>query len=467
MVSEPASGPLGSSSGPQWRRRALVFSVALIPVGLHFSPSSCRNCWLGQRDVVYSHGGASSATRRSSPPPRAAAASFASPSPSQARGSDHGCGFRSRVSPAWTDNTPRENAAFFRIQACHRRRNPRGREVWGEDRAPPASLRCGADGSDDGIMEDAAMIVASYRTIHFIGDSLLRQVYFTLLCVLNITEGDIETANDLGSRAEYKRDEKDGHSTSTTALQYKCTVFNHATHTPKAASPRDLVVVDAGLAYQAQSDKFHDLVSVARHVRDASQTTNATILWVETINSEWPTSNGDFVEQTFNRPGVRCEALTAESIRGNGNFTGPAHFLNETWRRQNLNMFGPYVEQAERNRRVADHLAPYYPPAVARGIVAAAGEDGAHCLPHCAPANWRNDVTNAILARNATGDDGRRAPAAKAVAIVPAWRQLVARGVPQHQRDGDCTHKSMEAVLAMVQQLLRVMQRQREALSST
>jgi hypothetical protein len=80
--------------------------------------------------------------------------------------------------------------------------------------------------------------------------------------------------------------------------------------------------------------------------------------------------------------------------------------------------------------------------------------NNSRCIPSCFPANWRNDVSNVILSK-----ETNYSTTSKSVTIVPIWKQLVEFGFPQPRHDGDCTHKSTDALIAIVQQVLRSMKR--------
>eukprot|EP00526_Cylindrotheca_closterium_P015580 CAMPEP_0113645244 /NCGR_PEP_ID=MMETSP0017_2-20120614/23834_1 /TAXON_ID=2856 /ORGANISM="Cylindrotheca closterium" /LENGTH=250 /DNA_ID=CAMNT_0000556941 /DNA_START=145 /DNA_END=894 /DNA_ORIENTATION=+ /assembly_acc=CAM_ASM_000147 len=91
------------------------------------------------------------------------------------------CGWNSSLQAPWTPNSKDENVLFEKVMACHRKLSPRKPEQWDQKERPlPSSLRCG-----DSIMDEVDSILSCYDKIVFFGDSIQRQQFFTLSCILN------------------------------------------------------------------------------------------------------------------------------------------------------------------------------------------------------------------------------------------------------------------------------------------
>lgn len=340
------------------------------------------------------------------------------------------CDWNTSKTALWTKNTAEENDLFWQVQACHRRLYPSREEIWVESlRPPPSSLRC-----DDKIMSEFKSIISSYDNLIFVGDSLIRQQFVTLLCMLDpSTEQDNITfainATGLEAFDKMRVDYKDSQSKALVSLTYlQANVGANGNRdfqklTGANTTEKDLFILNQGAWYQPAT--LHMLVRTAKGILQRAQVTNATIFYMETVDFQWPTSNGQHVEECRD---CRCEPLTPQRIRGDGEFTGPARYLGSG---SSLPHF------------VLKKLKPLYADFFERD------HSNSECIPYCLPANWRNDVTNSILSEEAE----------KPITIVPIWKQLVSFGFPQNRRAGDCTHKSTDALIAMNQQLFRSMKR--------
>eukprot|EP00980_Cylindrotheca_fusiformis_P020759 scaffold7755_cov104-Cylindrotheca_fusiformis.AAC.4 len=329
-----------------------------------------------------------------------------------------GCRWGSSVNAVWTSSTDIEKETFFKVMACQKRLYPRSKETWKvADRPPPSSLRCG-----DAIMDEMRSIVSYYRNLYMIGDSIMRQEFFTMICLLDhsIERADIMMNNRLSDDGPfqwiYNTSENGRSSTSLNFLSMPQNLqqskkLNDLVQVNQ--TNRDLFVLNQGAWYQPH--KARNLQLATERARKLSEETSATVLWVETATFEWPTSNGEFVPKCYD---CRCEALEAGRVDGNGNFTGPSRYLN--W-----------------NRTIDYEDFKFLYPNIFERIKQP-------CIPYCLPANWRNDISNGILLNSSVG-------------VVPIWNQLVSFGFPQSRHNGDCTHKSTDALMAIVQQILRSM----------
>jgi hypothetical protein len=152
---------------------------------------------------------------------------------------------------------------------------------------------------------------------------------------------------------------------------------------------------------------------------------------MEPTPEEWPTSNGIYYPQCEDK--CQCEALDSSKLIGRGNFTIP--LLNST-----LKLPTPPTNISLLNTIYADQ---------------AYAIDTDICYPDCLPATWRVDMLRAILQKKVPDNN---------VILVPTFWQLVAKGSPTSKgtkqtgtNHGDCTHRTMEALIVMNEQLVRQM----------
>ena len=318
---------------------------------------------------------------------------------------EEACKLGTAQSALWTANTKEENDIFWKVMKCQKRLYTRRQEQWHvETRPTPSSLRCG-----DSIMDDFENIIASYDTIVYIGDSITRQQFFTMVCLLDssLEPEHIQIPND-NSNYNWR------HNASNTSILYReqLTIIHSdptfLRHTQAKSTPKELTIFNLGAHY---GHSFRNppltrsqLQEAAQAIAERSNGTNATMFWVETVDFQWPTANGEYVQRCWE---CKCEALTPDRILGHGK----------------LNIPKRYIEEALNQSRSTD------------------------CIPNCKTANWRNDLTNSVLQSH---------PGSK-VSIIPVWKQLVSSGFPHARVDGDCTHKSTDALIAVVQQTLRGM----------
>jgi hypothetical protein len=152
--------------------------------------------------------------------------------------------------------------------------------------------------------------------------------------------------------------------------------------------------------------------------------TNASVFYMEPYLEEWPTSNGNYASSCGYLSSMKgvCEFLNPARLLGRGNYsTCPITHPLPTLRVSNL---------------ILDRLYPGF-------FFRATSE---HCQPSCLPATWRTDMARAILAVTEN-----------AVSVVPIFWQLHAKGSPSNRNQGDCIHKSLDAVLLFNEQMARIM----------
>ena len=355
------------------------------------------------------------------------------------------------LNPKWTRNSASEDELLFNTMKCARRIGRKG-YIWDNNtRAPPTTLRCGSNNED--IMNQMDSIISFYKTISFIGDSILAQQYFSFLCIMrnhSLTKKNFKRLCPTAYKVKKKECNYELellNNNSKTKLRYfkmgllfqERELYDYAfpMATDGNATYQDLVIVNLGVHYWPWDvDK---LVKATEFVYNRSQNTNATILFVESTDPQWQSTTGEFVKEFGWYPKYPCKALDSKRIKGEGNYTGPSHLIAHY--QNSVNTYsGSKVFQSMYPEYFARH--PEY---------FGKNRSASLCVPYCLPANWRNDVTNAILSKKSN--------TTRPVTIVPVWRQLIAHGVPHNIYNGDCTHKSMDAIIAMNQQLLREMKK--------
>jgi len=349
---------------------------------------------------------------------------------------NNGCGLQENPLavpqlPMWINYTSEENERFDQVLQCYNRLHKRK-----DLDLDPFKSRLYCEMDDPPEIE---RVLSNYKRVWFIGDSVLYQTYLTLSCLAVPTLVRNEGIKQESASFMYN------HSMGRTEIRY--TPFGlrfdqnelelYKLSFPDAISSstkNDAIIVNAGLHYHHKDGP--KLKRAASFIANA--TTNATIYFMETTPETWPTSNGMFTPACMWF--CECESLTDGRIVGNGsmvdysshrrNITGDLRFHHEVQQDKNLQHFyEPLIPHLTsfKKKNSSSYLYPY------------------DRVPSYLPATWRNDISNPILKQSAH------------VKIVPLWLQLVASGKPHPRENGDCTHKSLVALMAMNEQLLRTM----------
>jgi GDSL/SGNH-like Acyl-Esterase family found in Pmr5 and Cas1p len=319
---------------------------------------------------------------------------------------EDGCGFNGGH-PNWVPYTHQDYKVLKEILQCDRSASEAGQKM---DRL--TKLQCTVNVGDS-----MSSIVSQFDRIWFIGDSILRQQFWNLICMLSPNINKKEEISSIGGYGDEKwiRTTHNG-----TILQYtrfgwlfdneESALYNDAfPEAIRTYTNRDAIIINAAAHYTGR--RITTLNRTAHFITDMSFKSNASIFFVEASDEQWPTSNGYFTPSCWGQ--CQCESLTPERILGVGHVSQAVNVSQDI-------PTSPFdFDSALRN----DSL----------------------CIPNCLPANWRNNLANPVL-RN-----GR-------LAIVPLWRQLVAHGMPHSRLErGDCTHKSSDALIVMNHQLGRSM----------
>lgn len=295
--------------------------------------------------------------------------------------------------------------------------------------------------------------VSRYNTIWFIGDSLVQQQYLAFLCMVD------PSLNHL----QFKSDEP---ATNRSSILYDATFNNslggnkfphivfssfgylfdptqpnlYSRSFPEAVATltsNDAIVVGASAHYNSVRGREMELALA--FIANQSLVAAAPIFYMENSAEMWPTSNGLYTPSCFWY--CRCEPLDLARMVGQGNLTT----FNNSTILKDLGLVMPDT----------DFFGRLYPDMQFPN-------NDSLCIPDCIPPTWRMDTSRSIfLSRernNITNSRNNISTVPNRVHYVPVWRQLVAAEVSNSRLEvGDCTHKSLNAIIIMNQQLLRTM----------
>jgi hypothetical protein len=341
---------------------------------------------------------------------------------------DDGCGLHGG-SPEWVPYTPIDHKILEMVSACNPVTYPQSVSLLPNLTALQCSTKVG--------LELIPSIIGQFDRVWFIGDSVLKQLYWNLICMLSLTTVEDIIGNVQATFANNITYMKDGYEFNTTlnSTFIRYTQFGwkfdtteqalYQTDFPEAVrtyTENDAIVINAGAHYDGTRTTL--LKNAATFIHNMSHQSKANIFYVETSDEQWPTSNGMYTEACTWK--CQCEHLTPERILGYGDTydTSEKH-INMSLDPSNM---GPFVDgiDVDRNQILRHHSL---------------------CIPDCLPASWRSDLANPILERNASNK----------FHLVPVWRQLVERRLFSSKSLGDCIHKTGDALIAMTQQLCRSM----------
>ena len=286
--------------------------------------------------------------------------------------------------------------------------------------------------------------IKQYDTVWFGGDSVLEQQFCTLACMLDQSIFDgVDLPSFTNPMVNYSlfwhhTTNHSNHSTTGTTLLYSKFgwIFDTNEHAlyrgdfPTAIQrlgSNDAIILDA--AYHYDSSRVHLLANAVKHIANLSTHAMASVFYMEPAMEEWPTSNGLYTQSCMWR--CRCEFVDSLRLIGRGNYSHPS-----------ANRSNDFSFQLPTPPDIDDWLIRLYPNST-HGIQT---ED---CLPDCLPATWRMDLARAIL--NETEHN---------LTLVPLFWQMHAKRAPSGRMPvGDCTHKSLDTVMMMNEQLILSMRK--------
>ena len=285
-----------------------------------------------------------------------------------------------------------------------------------------------------------------YDTLWFVGDSLMRQQFYTFLCMIDmdfsVKDLDHYLPGDSGDReafttAEYIYNNSTKFLFSRFGYVWGVEEKNlYQNAFPKAVSSltnKDVIIMDAAAHYT--STRIPLMERALTFIGNSSRIAKATIYYMEPVPEEWPTSNGIYAHG-LNRKG-KCQKLTTEQLSG--------HY--------NTSHVKDIMRKVEYQESPPEYFYSRYPQTRARfqeNIVTTN-----ECYPDCVPAAWRTDVARSILLSD--DKDYESSNQTSKVKMVPVFWQFLDKDTASYTAIGDCTHKSLEGITMMNQQLIRAM----------
>jgi hypothetical protein len=287
-------------------------------------------------------------------------------------------------------------------------------------------------------------VVAKHDRILLIGDSVVRQQYFTLVCMVDpsMTWDDMVKFNT----SDLKQDDTqwdyhhaDGGITSFLYRVLGMGFDRNETNLyrdafPKAVltfSERDAIVIDASRHYDVSTAQY--LYEATHFV--ATAIARAPIYYMEPTPSEFPTSNGFFPEACKD---ITCNCERLDDARLDGKGTLPIALIEAAIQQNNGSI--------PSSQYISPVLYDLYPALLTNELDLL---NPKLCMPSCVPATWRSDLARMVLL-----------DAAPQVTIVSTFWQLASQDIPTTILPAwDCTHRNFAGVLLMNEQLIRAMQR--------
>lgn len=316
--------------------------------------------------------------------------------------------------------------------------------------------------STHSLLEDT---LKRYRNILFIGDSLVRHQFFTMVCMLDPNAAPqhftkYHEANGDGAEFHFVYNHSTTTNTANTNMTNATTVTNLTTslhyasygpsfnrkmrHLYKDAFPwaignytqEDAIVTDTSRHFPSKDIGLY--TNVLDYLQDQSINSSASFYYMEPTPEEWATSNGIWAKPCGWK--CTCRPLDEPKLKG--------------WATPN----DPNVDLARNDTKGAhlyvpsfDHFIKLYPNQNrTRAFTTHMDPANVTCLPDCAPADWRvRSVRSKIL--------HHPNPKTK-FQLVPTYWQLVGRSHHSSATlKGDCTHRSLDAYVMMNEQLIRTM----------
>jgi hypothetical protein len=345
---------------------------------------------------------------------------------------EDGCGLdrNNGMTATWSSYSQSEVDAFKVVRTCAKQF---GEAKIAREFRYLEKLQCNLDVT----LNISKATLLEHKRIWFIGDSLLVQQFYMLLCTLNpnVEIQDLETYHPSSGGSPSEPIEAEytyHHSKGSTKLLYTRFGYNfdkeeqslYVGAFPKAVASltaRDAIVVNGSSHYDSTRATLMERALI--HIGRSSLSANASVYYMEPALEEWPTSNGIYQAGCY---GVcKCQAVDANRVAGHGNYSTKVH--NRYFHRlpvPSTDFFGKLYSDLS------------------------FAENTTNCIPDCLPATWRVDLSRSILLNNNSK-----------VEVVPNWWQSYDKSGSLSHLEGqkDCTHKSSEAVMMMNQQLVRSM----------
>jgi hypothetical protein len=328
----------------------------------------------------------------------------------------------------WQNYSQLEQNNIELVAACLNKIGHSGGSLnGGEGEEPTKKLQCPTEVT----LETVRSTIKQYDKVWFGGDSVLEQQFYTLACMLDPSLTSLTNMSLFWHHSNHSN-----HSNTGTTLLYSKFgwIFDPSEHAlyrkdfPKAIESlgsNDAIILDA--AYHYDSSRVHLLANAVKHIANMSTQAMSSVFYMEPAMEEWPTSNGFYTNSCMWR--CRCEFVDSLRLIGEGNYSQPT-----TNRSTDFSFKLPTPND--------DWLIRLYPNSSYDNQT----ED---CLPDCLPATWRMDLARTIL------DDVEHN-----LTLVHLFWQMHAKRAPSGiMPGGDCTHKSLDTVMMMNEQLIRSMRK--------
>ena len=329
--------------------------------------------------------------------------------------------------------------------------------------------------------ETVLSVIKQHDRILLAGDSVMRQQYFVLLCMvepnLQIQNMSLYNPRDRKkARYEFQHSKGGGggrRNISTTTLFYvpygymwnaaeRNLYYEAVPYAILMYTNHSAIVLDSSRHYD--STRGHLLQKAVTFMAQQATQTNATVYYMEPTPEEWPTSNGIFTPSCH---GVcACQMLTQDQLQGRG-LTQQDISSNTSTTSNSL----VDIQQDIGNLPMpsAEVFGKLYPRLYNKNNTNMTNQSS-HlllCIPDCLPATWRMDLVRYTLQQHdenysktptqQNSNDTKNINKNK-VQLVPTFWQLVARNQHSSRKSvGDCTHRSFDALVMMNQQLIRSM----------
>jgi hypothetical protein len=380
-----------------------------------------------------------------------------------------GCGISDDVEALWLPYSSKDldymNSILFCVRAINKIRRLgqsfNRNEVNYRDKFNLTYLKCNTPPATWDIL------LSNYDNIYMIGDSVLRQQYDALLCMMypQLAANPRRSIKFITTKGYYQYHAviprpKSASRDNLPPLNIVYTSWGYTFPEPFSTWPllrefpillrhgthRDLIILNAGHHYRSPDAGvlLNHTQTIINIIQSAHQQANAErsnrtlphIYIMETSDENFPTSNGIYPGKECVDNTCTCRALSLDMQLGQG-LLDPA--INWT------GSFGRYIPDHSILWNVTINFNLSQTWNYTRLVM-----DTGACIPDCYPADWRRRLTLPLLLD---------ANASKYLNVVPTWRQLVSRGIPSDVSPGDCTHKGVDVIIEFNRQLFRLVER--------
>ena len=319
-----------------------------------------------------------------------------------------------------------------------------------------------------------------YRRIWFVGNSILGQQFDVLMCLLDpqatlnrtelsryftydhesdtINQSTVEELKEKAQSKLYTLDNDNSakflhNQSSPSSTSFERVLHGYLFHDKertlyetafptiiKYATNQDAIIMNAGAHYD--HTRMESMENALRFIANQSLRTDASMFFIEPTPETWKTSNGMVAPSSLWPRGYKndngCLALKEARINGTDHMDG-------------VLKMPPVSELNNASMVVYNKL---YPELLKTG-----NENGnvSH-LSHMAPkASWRSDLARSVFRERRSFDGGAGAGASDCckVKLIPIFWQFAMSNVSTDVHDGDCTHRSLSAIVNMNIQMMR------------